>query len=151
MPHIYLLVGETQKGPYSEKDVQDMYVAGTITEETLHWREGMSDWQNIGPRDPKTGRPRSEPKTVAPPRRSQRPGEAVSYEPADLKRKNLKTEFLSARTRPLTPLKALSLIAFAFLILTILIMVMNRTIPDVGKLFEQRVIAEKNRSSHPSP
>jgi len=150
MPNIYLLVGETQKGPYSEKDVQDMYVAGTITAETMHWREGMPNWQNIGLRDPKTGRPRSEPNTVAPPRRSQLPGEALSYEPIDLKRKNLKTEFSSARNKPLTFAKALSLIAFAFIILTIFIIVLNRTIPDAGKLFEQQVTTARNKSDHPS-
>src|SRR5262245_21958895 len=100
-PQIHLLVGETEKGPFSEQEVADMYVAGTITAETLHWHEGMADWRKIGPRDPKTGKPRSEPNTIAPPRRSHQPGEAPTYEPADLKRKNLKTEFLSARTKPM--------------------------------------------------
>jgi len=135
MSQIYLLIGDAQKGPYSEEDLEKMYVAGTITAETLHWHEGMADWQMIGARDPRTGRQRTISSTIAPPRRSH----SHNYVPPDLKVKNLKAEFPSARNRPIGPIGVFVLIGFFFMGLTFLIMGYSRLVPDAGKILQAKV------------
>jgi|GEM_PF-2335116 len=42
-----LLLNEQQTGPYTAAQLREMWKAGTITSETLYWREGMTEWQPL--------------------------------------------------------------------------------------------------------
>lgn len=44
----YYAVGGEQRGPVSEEAFQQLVQQGTITGETLVWREGMAGWQSYG-------------------------------------------------------------------------------------------------------
>src|SRR5262245_29724181 len=47
MAWFYAIDGN-QKGPVEEAALQSLVTAGTITAETLVWREGMAEWQPYG-------------------------------------------------------------------------------------------------------
>jgi len=145
MSNTYLLIGDAQKGPFSEKEVAEMYAARTITDATLHWTEGMSEWRTIGLRDPKTGQPWTTSATIAPPKRTQKSGQSHTFVPVDLKENNLKTEFLSARMMPMTLMRSIVLIGFFFLILTIVIEAVSRFIPDASRQFAKLVGEETKK------
>lgn len=40
----YVLIGEQQKGPFTEQESRDLRYAGTVTPQTLCWEEGTPDW-----------------------------------------------------------------------------------------------------------
>jgi hypothetical protein len=44
----YYIKDDQRKGPISESDIRGLVENGTITRDTLVWREGMSDWQQAG-------------------------------------------------------------------------------------------------------
>jgi membrane associated rhomboid family serine protease len=43
---IYLIQNETQAGPYTPSQVQNMFIIGSISGDALYWQEGMSDWSS---------------------------------------------------------------------------------------------------------
>lgn len=47
-PSVYLYEGSQQSGPFTHSQVQDMLSCGSISGETLYWREGMGDWKPVG-------------------------------------------------------------------------------------------------------
>jgi len=47
----YYIKNDQRHGPISENDVRGLVENGTITRDTLVWREGMSDWQQAGSSD----------------------------------------------------------------------------------------------------
>ena len=40
----HIAIGETQKGPYDIRMIQEYIANGTITKSTLVWTEGQDDW-----------------------------------------------------------------------------------------------------------
>src|SRR5689334_14987870 len=42
----YYAEGDRQCGPVSEKELQDLAIAGKLPGETLVWREGMENWRS---------------------------------------------------------------------------------------------------------
>ena len=66
--HIYLEVNQQKKGPFAEGQVRAMWNSGTITADTLYWREGMPRWELLdklleGPEQRASGRVRYNRKT----------------------------------------------------------------------------------------
>jgi hypothetical protein len=138
MQNIYLLIGEEQKGPFSENEVNEMYAAGTINPETLHWREDLTDWQALGPRDAQTGEPKSSPKTIAPPRRTLRPGKyPVEHKP--VKSEDEIEEEISRSSTPFKIIKTLAMIVVFFVFVTGMLKILSHSLPDVGKKFAASV------------
>jgi membrane associated rhomboid family serine protease len=45
-PAIYLFVGETQYGPYTTPQIQEMFVQRSISADALYWQEGMGEWRS---------------------------------------------------------------------------------------------------------
>ena len=43
----FVMLGDERKGPYTLGQMQAMWNAGTLTLETLHWREGLADWEPL--------------------------------------------------------------------------------------------------------
>lgn len=43
----FLHRGEEQEGPLSAQEIEQMYAAGEVDDDTLVWREGVSDWMSI--------------------------------------------------------------------------------------------------------
>ncbi len=135
MQNIHLLVGDKEEGPFSEEEIEKMYVSGRINAETLHWKEGLPDWQAIGLRDARTGKAHETGATVAPPRRNK---DRV-YEPADLRSRKQSKDFESARIKPATVGKTLILIGFFFLIVTGVFILLSRSLPDNEQRFKEAV------------
>ena len=46
-PSIYLHDGETQSGPFTLTQVQDMLMQGLASRDSLYWSEGMEEWQSV--------------------------------------------------------------------------------------------------------
>ncbi len=46
-PAIYLFASDAQLGPFTPLQVRQMLELGSITPETLYWREGMDDWRSV--------------------------------------------------------------------------------------------------------
>lgn len=44
---IFLLHNEDQKGPYSQEQINNMWLNGNITNDYFYWHEGMLDWEPI--------------------------------------------------------------------------------------------------------
>jgi len=143
MANTYLLLDQKQKGPYSEEEIQEMYTAGTITAQTLYWKEGMSDWQALGLVKAQTN-PHPAVKTIAPPRRTQNPGQSRNYS-VEPKKKSLEGDSLSARFKLITLTRAVGLLLLFFLVLSILLGLLMLTVPDAGKEFAARVAAASNK------
>jgi hypothetical protein len=132
---IYLLVGEEQKGPYSEEEVQEMTVAGTVTPETLHWTEEMTEWQVWGQRETASIR-----KTIAPPRRSQNGesnGKYVVERQSLVPEKNI--DLFSTRSKSVTLIKGVTFIALFFAAVTLTFKFLAHSVPDPGKQFSAMV------------
>ncbi len=47
MMSIYLYANETQTGPFSEEQLQQLLLAGTVSGETMGWKEGMAGWEKL--------------------------------------------------------------------------------------------------------
>lgn len=43
----YYAIGDQRQGPISDAELDALIAAGTVTPQTLVWREGMSDWQPL--------------------------------------------------------------------------------------------------------
>lgn len=41
------MLDEQRKGPYTLGQMQAMWNAGTLTGDTLHWRDGLADWEPL--------------------------------------------------------------------------------------------------------
>ena len=44
MPDIYLLIEGKQEGPYTEEQIRQSIVDGSIQGDALAWREGLPEW-----------------------------------------------------------------------------------------------------------
>jgi len=44
---IYLFENDTQSGPFTPRQLNEMLAAGYISAETLYWQNGMEDWRSI--------------------------------------------------------------------------------------------------------
>jgi hypothetical protein len=131
MPKIYLLVGDEQQGPYSEEQISKMLLDGEITSETLFWQEGMSEWKTLA----EGASQRSAPATIAPPRRSKSEGQPT----VDFKEAPHKRQDLSARSKPITPGKAVAVFILFFILLTATLDLLTRWLPDPAKQFAERL------------
>ena len=45
-PAIYLFIQDTQYGPYTSPQVQQMFIQGAIPPDAQYWQEGMAEWRN---------------------------------------------------------------------------------------------------------
>jgi GYF domain 2 len=45
---LYLYQNEQRTGPFSEEQVRQMLQAGTVSPDTLAWKEGIADWSPLG-------------------------------------------------------------------------------------------------------
>jgi len=130
MSKTYLLFGDEKQGPFSEEEVRAMVSAGKISRQTLHWAEGMPEWKPLGSRaDQQSG-----PVTIAPPRRPKDTSLVVDFKDTLRNRKDL-----SARSKPITAGKAIALVILFFIVLTGMIEIFGRLLPDAAAQFTESV------------
>jgi len=44
---LYLYQNDQQTGPFTGEQIQEMLRAGTVTRDTLGWKEGLADWSPL--------------------------------------------------------------------------------------------------------
>jgi len=143
MTKTYLLIGEEQRGPYSDDELQDLFAAGAITAETPSRKEDLSDWQALGSLGMPAKNIHAVSTTIAPPRRTQQTEKSGTYLPVDYREKSLKGQNLSARMKPITLLSAIGLFILFLIILTTLIFILGHFVPDIAKEFQEAISAVK--------
>jgi len=129
MSKIYLLVGEKQQGPYSSEEIRKMVSSGEVSGDILCWEEGMAEWQAWEKRVAQ----RPAPVTIAPPRRTKSDGASN----VDFRNSLKKKGELSARKKPFTLGTAVIALILFFAVLTLLIEITGRTLPDVRQQFNE--------------
>ena len=43
---IYLFCSQSETGPFTTSEIQQMFVNGAMLEETFYWQAGMTEWRN---------------------------------------------------------------------------------------------------------